>query len=55
MYDTDTTLPSSSTSLMILSRKISKRVREAYHPCRTPGVVLKQSPVLQLNKTAFMT
>ena len=49
------TLPSwsSNASHMILSRKILKRVGESRHPCRTPTVVLNQSPVLTLNRTAL--
>ena len=35
------------------SRKMLKRVGESRHPCRTPTVVLKQSPVLPLNRTAL--
>ena len=47
---------SSIASLMILSRKILKRVKECRHPCRTPTVVLNQSrsPVLLLDKTALL-
>ena len=51
----DAELPSwsSSTSHMILSRKMLKRVSESRHPCRTPAVVLNHSPVLPLNRTAL--
>ena len=50
------TLPSwsSNASHMILSRKTLKRVDESTHPYRTPTVVLNQSPVLPLNRTAFL-
>ena len=49
------TLPSwpFNTSRMILSRKMVNRVGESRHPCRTPTVVLNQSPVLPLNRTAL--
>ena len=48
------TLPSwsSNASHMILSRKMLKKVGESRHPYRTPTVVLNQSPVLPLNRTA---
>ena len=39
---------------MILSRKISKCVGESEVPCRTLTVVLEQSPVLHLNKSALL-
>ena len=44
---------SSNASHLILSRKMLKRVGENRHPCRTPTVVLNQSPVLPLNRTAL--
>ena len=49
------TLPSwsSNASHMILSRKMLKRVDESRHPCETPTVVLNQSSVLPLNRTAL--
>ena len=49
------TLPSwsSNASYMILSKKMLKRVGESRHPYRTPTVVLNQSPVLPLNRTAL--
>ena len=49
------TLPSwsSSASHMILSRKMLKRVGESRYHFRTPTVVLNQSPVLPLNRTAL--
>ena len=37
-------------SVMILSRNILKRVGEGRHPCRTPTVVINQSPMLLLLK-----
>ena len=39
---------------MILSRNMLKRVGEFRHPCRTPTVVRNQSPMLLLNRTAFV-
>ena len=44
---------SSNASHIILSRKMLKRIGESRHPCRTPTVVLNQSPVLPLNRTAL--
>ena len=39
---------------MILSRNMLKRVGESRHPCRTPAVVRKQSPMLPLKRTALV-
>ena len=36
-----------------LSMKMIQRVGESRHPCPTPTVVLNQSPVLPLNRTAL--
>ena len=50
------TLPSWSSNashMFISSRKMLKRVGESRHPCRTPTVVLSQSPLLPLNRTAL--
>ena len=49
------TLPSWSynASHLILSRKMFKKVGENRHPCRTPTVVLNNSPVLPLNRTVL--
>ena len=44
---------SSNASYIILSRKLLKRVGESRHPCQTPTVVLKHSPVLPLNRTTL--
>ena len=44
---------SSSAPHMILSRKTLKRDGESRYPCRTTTVVLNQSPVLSLNRTAL--
>ena len=38
---------------MILSKKILKIVEESKQPCQTQTVVLKQSPVKPLNRTAL--
>ena len=48
-------IPSRSTneSNMILSKKMFKMVGESVHPYRTQTLVLKQSRVLPLNKTAL--
>ncbi|GFN93417.1 hypothetical protein PoB_001992300 [Plakobranchus ocellatus] len=45
---------SSRASVIIHSRKILKRVGESRQPCRTPTVVLNQSPILLLQKTALV-
>ena len=47
-------LCSSSTSDIILSRKMLKRVGDNMHPWRTPTVVWNQSPMLPLMKTALI-
>ena len=47
--DADTTFMVTHASYVILSR----RVGESRHPCRTPTVVLNQSPVLPVNRTAL--
>ena len=39
---------------MILSRNMLKRVSENRHPCQTPTVVLNQSPMLLLKRTALV-
>ena len=46
-------LLSSSASHIIISKKMLKWVGEGKHPCRTSAVVLKQFPVLPLNRTAL--
>ena len=44
---------SPNASHMILSRKMLKRVGESRYLCRTPTVILNQSLVLPLNRTAL--
>ena len=45
---------SSSTAVIILSRKMLKSVWGNMHPWRTPTVVWNQSPILPLTKTALV-
>ena len=39
---------------MILSSNMLKRVGESRHPCRTPTIVLNQSSMLLLKRTALV-